>query len=135
MGIEKFKDVNVGGHEFRVGLVSALIGDWCVSQMMSGNVSNQEVFAKIQAYMLDVCSVYVDAGEERIPKKVFANGRFLVPELELDFDLQLLYDLVEEAMKFNFTPFLLKMEQKAERLKREQEEKLLATTQHHSHRI
>ena len=126
---EKTKDVTINGVNFRIGLVSALIGDWIINQMMAKTATDEKVYSRIQAHLLGVCSLLVGTPDgEPMPMKVFAEGRWLVlkqcPEMEYDSDL--LHDLMNEVEAFNFGPFLQKL---GSRLEAERLAQIQAITQ------
>ncbi len=109
MPIEKFKDITVNGRDFRVGLVSALIGDWIVSQVGLKKYGDPEVYQKVQYHLLETCSAYIEKGGARVPMKIFSNGRWLVPDLDLEYDLQAVHDICAAALEFNVGPFFKKL--------------------------
>jgi hypothetical protein len=105
MAVDRYKDVIVGGTKFRVGLVTALIGDWIVNQMLAHKHSDMDIYRKIQDYLFQECSVYQDVNGVPIPKLIYQGGRWLVPELDLEYDLLKMRDLMSEALDFNVGPF------------------------------
>ena len=126
---EKTKDVTINGINFRIGLVSALVGDWIINQTMAKNTTDEKVYSRIQSHLLGACSLLCGTPDgDQMPMKVFAEGRWLVlkqcPELEYDSDL--LHDLLNEVEAFNFGPFLQKF---ASRLEAERLAKIQAITQ------
>ena len=110
---DKFKDIIVGTTEYRIGLVPADVGNWIVLQMTGGKASDFDTFKKIQTFLLERCSVYRGGDGARVPVKVYEAGRWLVPDLDLEYDLNALNSIITEALTFNFDPFF-------ERLKKEE---------------
>ena len=109
--IEKFKDVEIDGDTYRIGRLSAFVGNWMVTQLLAKTYSQEETFKSVQAHCLDVCMVYREHEKDgsRTPIKVFEKtaGRFLVSGLEND--LFTVNRLVEEVIAFNLNPFFEKL--------------------------
>lgn len=116
MAIDKFKDVLINGREFRIGLVTADIGNWIIHQITAGNSGDIGVYEKIKRYLLCACSYYQPMPDgSKSPMRILnEEGRWLVPDLDLDYDLDSFYHIYEEALDFNFTPFLKKLVERAE---------------------
>lgn len=112
MAREKFRDKTINGRDFRIGLVTSDIGSWIALQMTAGKAADFEVYRQIQGYILSECSLYQMKDGNRIPMKIFADGRWLIPELELEYDLDTVDSLYMEALDFNFTPFFEKRKPK-----------------------
>jgi hypothetical protein len=49
-------------------------------------------------------------GGEPVAVKIYADGKWLVPKLELEYDLDTVSELTREAMSFNFDGFFEKLE-------------------------
>jgi hypothetical protein len=109
--MEKFKDVTINGVDFRVGLVSALVGDWIITQLTTKRFTDEAVYRSVQTHLLGACSVYIEKDGGRIPLKIFDNGRWLVsaqfPDLESDADT--VHQLVDAALDLNVSPFFDKL--------------------------
>lgn len=107
MAIEKFKDVTINGVDYRVGLVTALVGDWIARQLPLGMKNlTPETWTKIQYHLLETCSWYKVAPDgTRGPMKIFSNGKWLVPSLDLEYDKATVNALCERALEFNFDDF------------------------------
>jgi hypothetical protein len=109
--MEKFKDVTINGVDFRVGLVSALVGDWIITQLTTKTFTDEAIYRSVQAHLLGACSVYIEKDGGRIPLKIFNNGRWLVaaqfPDLESDADT--VHQLFEAALDLNVSPFFDKL--------------------------
>lgn len=107
MARDKFKDLTISGINFRIGLLSALDGDWLITQMLTRRFADAEVYRKAQTYLLGACSVYVEKDGSQIPMKIFDGGRWLVlaqfPDLEYDADT--VHQLIDAALEFNVGPF------------------------------
>ncbi len=118
MAIQKSKDVQINGITFRVGLLSALVGDWLITQLLTKRFTDAEVYRKSQDHLLGVCSVYVEKEEARVPMRIYDNGRWLVaaqyPDLEYDVDT--VHQLCQEALDFNIGPFFEKLKARASAL-------------------
>jgi hypothetical protein len=105
MPLEKFKDVTINGRDFRIGLVTALTGNW-IMQVALAEYSNPEVYARVQNHLFGVCSVYSETGGVRLPMKIYESGRWLVPDLNLEFDTDTVEQLFNVAFDFNLGPTL-----------------------------
>jgi hypothetical protein len=96
---EVSKDVEIQGKKYRVGRVTALVGNWISIKISS--CSEQE-FMKIQQYLLAVCSEYNGA---EVPMPVMmTDGRWANKDLE--YDLPAVGLLFQESLDFNIRPFL-----------------------------
>lgn len=109
MSIERFKDVTINGHQFRLGLVNAMVGNWMTIQMSAGKASDLDTYNRMQNYFFNECSVY--RGEPPVPMQLYHNGRWMVPDLELEYDLDTVNALFWACADFNFTPFFKKREE------------------------
>ena len=127
MAIERYKDVTVEGREFRIGLVNAKVGAWCGLQLAAGKVTDEDVYEKIRTYLFNEISVYVDKGGERVPMRIYDNGRWLNPEFE--YDLLMVDGLFWACLGFNFDPFLAKLRKEAADKKAASEAAIQDTTQ------
>ena len=115
---EKFKDVTVGGRDYRIGLVTASVGNWIVLQLTGGKAAEIEVFTKIQHYLFDLISVYKgDQAGTRLPIRIYDDGQWLVPDLDLEYDLDTVNTLYGEALAFNFDPFFERQKKLADAAK------------------
>lgn len=112
MPIQKTKDIKINDHTYRIGLVPADIGNWCVTQMLSGKISNFDTYRAVQGYLLAQCHVLMAEGGagDPVPVKIYADGKWLVPKLELEYDLDTVSELSREATSFNFDSFFEKLE-------------------------
>ncbi len=111
MPLEKYKDFSLNGKDFRLGLVSALKGDWIISQLLSRKISDEAVYERVQNHILGACSIYVERDGKRIPLKLFENGRWLVSAdfSDLEYDFETVHALISEGLEFNFRPFFEKL--------------------------
>jgi len=109
MPLEKFKDVEIGGLKFRIGLVTALVGDWIENQMLTKRFLDEAVYQSIQNRLLGLCSIF--AGDDAPPLRIFDNGRWLVAASypDLPYDTETVHALIDAALEFNFGPFLKKL--------------------------
>ena len=107
MAIERFKDITINGRDFQVGLVTAHVGNWIVLQLAAGKASDFDTFTRIQNFLMSVCSSYVERNGERFALKLFADGKWMVPDLE--YDLDTVNGIYKEALAFNFDPFFEKL--------------------------
>jgi hypothetical protein len=114
MSFTKIKDVTINGRTYAVGLVNALNGDWIVTKLGLQKYDDPDAFRKIQELLLSEVSIYRDPpnGGPPIPQKIFAAGRFLVPDLDLEYDTDTVHQICQAALEFNVGPFF-------ERLKKE----------------
>ncbi len=104
-----FKDVTINGREFRISAVPALDGTWIIAQMGLRAYGDPEVYRRIQDCLFGAISVLRDVGGERVPMKIYEGGRWLVPDLELEYDLVAVQELYTEALEFNVGPFFTRM--------------------------
>lgn len=113
MALEQFKDVEIEGRRYRIGSLSALVGNWIATVMMQRKATDEETFAKIQAHCLEVCQRYEERNGERTPINIFAKpDRFLVPDLA--HDVVTVSALQEEVLDFNLGSFFAKLKTKLE---------------------
>jgi|GEM_PF-5719479 len=101
---EASKDVEINGHRYRIGRLTAMTGTWIIAQL-DGNMSQDGVFQKVQGYLLSVCQRYktLPDGKEA-PLPIFdPPDKWL--EKDLEYDTLTVFDLCEEAIKFNLDPF------------------------------
>jgi hypothetical protein len=130
---ENFKDFVMEEHElpsgriaperrYRLGLVTAAIGIWIVRQVLEDAVKDPEIDMKVKNYLFSEMSIYNDQG---IPMRLFGEGKWLVPKLDLEYDTEAYHTLYKQAYKFNFDPFMRKIAklaaEKAAQEKAEQE--------------
>ena len=113
MPIERFKDVDVNGRKFRVGRVLSDIGVWIMLQIEGRKTSDPDVYAKIKNHLFNLCSSCEDIDGTVIPRRVYADGKWLIPELELDYDAETVKEIFEASMEFNFGGFFEKLLAKA----------------------
>lgn len=108
MSPQKYKDLEIGGRKFRVGLVSAFRGAWIFAQIQLGRIGDPEVFRITQDYLLSACSLYRrNPDGTETPMQIYEPQRWLLPEAqEFEYDLVLVQKLSEAAMEFNLGPLL-----------------------------
>ena len=116
---EQFKDVRIapngtvlkpnehvdGEREFRIERVTASDGNWIVLQLTGGKASDRDIFDKIQTYLFNRISVFKEKAGARLPLRIHDEGRWLVPDLALEYDLDTVNTLYGEALGFNFDDF------------------------------
>jgi hypothetical protein len=107
---ERFKDFTLNERTYRLGLVPADIGNWIITQITTGQSAKFENFSKIQAFLFERISVYKGEGDARLPLKIYDGGRWLVPDLDLEYDTDTISSLFEAAMEFNFDPFFQRLQ-------------------------
>lgn len=107
---DRFKDFTLKDQTYRLGLVPADIGNWVITQITTGKSADFETFQKIQAFLFERISVYKGEGDTHLPLKIFDGGRWLVPDLDLEFDTDAVSSLFEAAMEFNFDPFFQRLQ-------------------------
>ncbi|HJX53164.1 MAG TPA: hypothetical protein VJ801_10400 [Polyangia bacterium] len=116
MSLDKTKDVTINGINFRIGRVPVRLADWIITQMLTKTFSEEKTYAVIQGHLLGACSVNIDQGDgTTIPLKIFDGGRWLVlkqfPDLEYDADM--LHQLIDEALDFNVGPFFERLRRRS----------------------
>lgn len=129
MAIDKFSDVIVckdcdgeltgclspNHREFRIGRVTAEVGSWIMTEMSAGTIHEPEVYRKITYHLFNLVSVYQNMADgSKSPMRVYQDGKFLVPELDLEYDLETFQMLYKKAMDYNFAPFLAKLKKQKE---------------------
>lgn len=115
---EKTKDVTIEGRKFQLGLLPALTGNWVLSMILTGNITDEAIFNKAQAYCFEVCKVYREPEPGNlIAKTIYRRGDsvWLAPELE--YDLETINALWDAVTEFNFGSFLAKRTAKLEAMK------------------
>lgn len=105
---QKYKDVEISGRKFRVGLVSAFRGAWVFAQIQLGRIGDPEVFRTTQDYLLSACMLYRQNPDgTETPALMYEPQRWLLPEAqEFEYDIVLVQKLLEAAMEFNLGPLL-----------------------------
>lgn len=114
---QNFKDVTIGGRTFRIDVMNARVADWVITAMGSGAYSNRQTYAEIQDELLTTVSVYGPAdgnGGVPVPMRLFAKGKWLDPEVNLDKEPETLTALLLEAMDFNLNPILRMLKAKSD---------------------
>lgn len=102
----KHKDVEIEGQSYRIGLLTAEIGNWMGLQVLAGRLSDPDVHGTVLHHCLAVCSHLKQQHDgERIPVKIFALPDKWIDE-RLKYDLLTVSDLMTECMDFNLGPFL-----------------------------
>ena len=104
---ERFKNVTINDREYRIGLVTALEADWILNVGLT-HATVEGIYERVQNKLFSECSVFLEKGGERIPVKIFDSGRWLVPDLGLDYDLDSVEQIYEAALEFNIGPFVEK---------------------------
>lgn len=105
---ERYTDVTINDHKFRLGRVTASVGNWMVLQMSAGTTIDQDVYNKMEAYFLAETSIY----RGRDPVRIWDAGIWLVKELE--YDLDTVNAIYFKSLGFNFDDFFEK--RKAEKV-------------------
>jgi hypothetical protein len=106
--MQKFKDVTINGREYRVGLVTALVGNWIIESGFQ-HAKDPAIYERVQSHLFSACSVYREKDGAKVPMKLFAEGRWLVPDLDIEYDLDTVQQLFKAAFDFNFDPFFAKL--------------------------
>lgn len=94
--------------------MNALDADWIATQVMAGTYIEEETYAKCQAHMLRVCT-YLREGTT--PQLIFEDGQWLVKDLELDYDLDTVHDLLDASFGFNIGPLLERLKKQRDKAK------------------
>jgi hypothetical protein len=106
---EKTKDIEIDGQRYRVGLVSAMVGNWIVAQIQAGTYRTEDVFPSIQGHILEKCFRYKEvAGAAPVAQPIYGGGKVLMPDLA--DDLWALNRVYDAAVDFNFSPFFAKLD-------------------------
>jgi hypothetical protein len=133
LSLQKTKDIEIEGRRFQIGLVRSDIGSWAMFNITSGKAGDADVFQRLRSSMLDTCKVWVDVeGGAPVLLKIYHPGKtdtWLVPDLELDYNTELVTRLVEEVFEFNFGSFLEKLKKEREEREAERLKKISTTPQ------
>ena len=116
MARETSRDVTIGGFRFRIGLVSALAGDWIINQFLLRKYADEETYKRVQQHLLCVVSLYTGEDASVPPLKIYDGDRCLVaakfPEVATDPDL--IHQLMDAALDLNFSSFFARMKKESE---------------------
>jgi hypothetical protein len=107
----KYKELEIDGKTYRIGLFSAITGHWIVNVL--DKVSDETIFRKIQGHCLEACSLVKQMPDgQMVPVPIFdrSSSRFLIADLE--HDLWTVNQLCEECLQFNLSPFLQRLKNK-----------------------
>lgn len=126
---EKFKDVTINGMKFRLGVPSSRDGVWIITAMQAGKYTEPQTYARIQDIVLNKVQYIRPVNGEEIPQPLYFNGKWLVPDLNLDSDVDTAFKLTEEAIEFVTGPTLLYLIEKAEKAQAESAAKAQSTSQ------
>lgn len=123
MAREKFKDETINGMRFRIGLPSAVDGSWIASLLVAGSLLKvRDNHQKAQAILLSNCQYLRpvdkdDPSKGEMPQKVYGEGRWLIPDLDLETDTDTVWQLFDTALEFAVGPtarrYLEKLEKAA----------------------
>jgi hypothetical protein len=116
----KTKDVEYKGRKFRLGLPSARDGNWIINMMLANQHLAPANYDRIEKLLLNKVEYLRNTDGLDMPLKMYFNGDFLIPDLEIDSDE--LNFLFLEALKFLADPTLQRLvaQQKAEEEKERQ---------------
>lgn len=110
--MDMFKDIEIGGHKYRIGRLSAKTGSWIVSLVMKEmrGILSEADHGNIHQHLLSVCSRF--KGEHPMPV-LKADGSFTADAADLTHDLETVVQLKKEARDFNFADFFEKRAREA----------------------
>lgn len=95
------------GREFWIHKLPADIANWIVLQMAKGTFTELDTYQQIKTYLFNLIQVYEPvAGAAPIRKAIFKDGKWLDPKLDLEYDLETVNALFQEAVDFSVGPFL-----------------------------
>jgi hypothetical protein len=103
---EKYKDVEIGGREFRIYPPSARDGSWIVGVACAARIYDPDIYARAQGIMWDACRSLLEVNGSKIEQLLYnkTEGRWLIPELNGDIaTADALYD---DAVDFCLGPTL-----------------------------
>ena len=132
MARDKYKDVKVGDEHFRIGVVPADKGNWAAMMLVGGKSEDPAIFEKIQSLVLSNIQVFRGKDGASLPIRMYDSERlddngkpdpWLVKDLDIASDLDLLNQLFLKATEFNFDPFFERVKREGSEKKREQEAK------------
>lgn len=116
MSRETSRDVTINGLRFRIGLVSALAGDWIINQFLLRKYADEVTYKRVQTHLLGVVSLYTGDDPNLPPLKIYDGERCLVaakfPEVATDPDL--IHQLMDAALDLNFASFFARMKKESE---------------------
>lgn len=104
--MEKTKDVEIKGHKFRIGCPLAADGSWIVGVAFGQHYYEPENYARAQSILFNECLYLRDAGGQTMPILLYKNGKWLVPELDMERDTEMVDALYDEAVDFCLGPTL-----------------------------
>lgn len=117
--MDMHKDIEIRGHRYRIGRMSARTGSWILTRIMSSSMPggldekvgaselpqrsamSEEEFYAIQDHCLSACSRFEKDGPA--PLGIMANRQFVIKELE--YDLVTVATLTLHSLVFNISPF------------------------------
>jgi hypothetical protein len=79
--------------------------------LAGGPSLSEEKYSQIQTQCLQLCSMYPDSNGAAPVPILMSNGRWAVKELETD--ISTVNQLIQEALKFNLSPFFTESASKA----------------------
>ena len=133
---DKFKDIQINGHEFRIGLPSARDGSWMVQVILAaarnvGGAIDPNNYSKMQDILLSKCLYLRNNGDgTKIPQRLYdPQGEktcWLVPDIGIETDTETVTLLSDEALDFCVGPTIRTLIVKAEVERQRQKELELA---------
>ena len=104
--IEKFKDVEINGRQFRIYPPSARDGSWIVGVACAQRIYDPDNYERAQGIMFGACRHLIEVNGAKIEQLLYnrKESRWLIPELEGDIaTVDALYD---DAVDFCLGPTL-----------------------------
>jgi hypothetical protein len=100
--------------KFRIGLMRADIGSWCLSIFISKQMADESNYIKAQGYGFDVCYLIKEQANNT-PIKIYEMGGrgWLIPDLA--YDAGTAYVLWDKVLEFNFGPFFQRADEERKR--------------------
>jgi hypothetical protein len=111
--MEKYKDVEINGREFRIYPPLSGDGSWVVNAASTTRIIEPEVYARAQAIMFEACRQLVDVNGAKQELLLYNSkrsekegGPWLIPELR--GDIATVDALWDDAVEFCLRPTILR---------------------------
>ena len=100
--MEKFKDVTFGGLNFRINVPTAREGTMVLAIIASQRLL--ENYERVFDIIVGRCQYLRDVNGTAVPQEIYKNGRWLVPDLDMEQNTDLVMQLFDAAIAFLTDP-------------------------------